>query len=76
MLLTKNEIKAVKKLVVKVVRTTVSIHKMYTDFHLCKVDLASVLVRAIREQSLWSSDTDTIEFKGILYTSDEVLLKR
>lgn len=62
MLLTKNEIKAVKKLVFKVVRTTMSIQKMNTDFHSCGVDLASVLVWAIREQRLWSSDTDTMEF--------------
>lgn len=61
-LLTKNEIKAVKKLVFKVVRTTMSIQKMNTDFHSCGVDLASVLVWAIREQRLWSSDTDTMEF--------------
>ena len=62
MLLTKNEIKAVKKLVFKVVRTTMSIQKMNTEFHSCGVDLASVLVWAIREQRLWSSDTDTMEF--------------
>ena len=60
--LTKNEIKAVKKLVFKVVRTTMSIQKMNTDFQSCGVDLASVLVWAIREQRLWSSDTDTMEF--------------
>ena len=55
-LLTKNEIRAVKKLVFKVVRTTLSIQKMNTDFHSCGVDLASVLVWAIREQRLYSSD--------------------
>jgi len=49
-LLTKNEIRAVKKLVFKVVRTTLSIQKMDTDFHSCGVDLAAVLVWAIREQ--------------------------
>ena len=59
---TKNEIKAVKKLVFKVVRATMSIQKMNTDFQSCGVDLASVLVWAIREQRLWSSDTDTMEF--------------
>ena len=42
--LTKNEIKAVKKLVFKVVRTTMSIQKMNTDFQSCGVDLASLLV--------------------------------
>ena len=61
-LLTKNEIRAVKKLVFKVVRTTLSIQKMDTDFHSCGVDLAAVLVWAIREQRLYSSDTDTMEF--------------
>lgn len=61
-LLTKNEIRAVKKLVFKVVRKTLSIQKMDTDFHSCGVDLASVLVWAIREQRLYSADTMDMEF--------------
>ena len=61
--MTKNEIRAVKKLVFKVVRTTLSIKKMDTDFHSCGVDLASVLVWAIREQRLYSPDiSDLMEF--------------
>ena len=61
--MTKNEIRAVKKLVFKVVRTTLSIKKMDTDFHSCGVDLASVLVWAIREQRLYSADiSDLMEF--------------
>ena len=62
MLLTKNEIKAVKKLEFKVVHATLSIHKMNTEFHSCGVDLASVLVWAVREQRLYSADTDIMEF--------------
>ena len=46
-LLTKNEIRAVKKLVFKVVRTTMHIQKMDTDFNADGVDLGSVLVWAI-----------------------------
>lgn len=63
-LLSKNDIKAVKKIVFKVVRRTLSIQNMGTDFHACGVDLASVLVWAIREQRLHSSDTEsnTMEF--------------
>ncbi|KAL9970998.1 hypothetical protein ACROYT_G023472 [Oculina patagonica] len=61
-LLSKNDIRAVKKLVFKVVRRTMSIQKMGTEFHSYGVDLASVLVWAIREQRLFSSDTDTMEF--------------
>ena len=61
--MTKNEIRAVKKLVFKVVRTTLSIKKMDTDFLSCGVDLASVLVWAIREQRLYSPDiSDLMEF--------------
>ena len=64
--MTKNEIRAAKKLVFKVVRTTLSIKKMdtaYGDFHSCGVDLASVLVWAIREQRLYSPDiSDLMEF--------------
>lgn len=66
MLLTKNEIRAVKKLVFKVVRTTLftmHIQKMDTDFNAYGVDLGSVLVWVIREQRLLSEDTsDTMEF--------------
>ena len=61
-LLTKNEIKAVKKMVFSVVRQTLKIKKMNTDFHACSVDLSSVLVWAIREQCLVSSDQETMEF--------------
>ena len=61
-LLTKNEIRAVKRLVFNVVRTVLSIQKMDTDFHSCGVDLASVLIWAIREQRLYSSDNDTMDF--------------
>ena len=61
-LLTKTKIRKVKKVVFTVVRTTLSFQKMDTDFHSCSVDLAPVLVWAIREQRLCSSDTDTIEF--------------
>lgn len=50
------------KLVFKVVRKTLSIQKMPTDFHSYGVDLVSVLVWAIREQCLFSPDTDTVEF--------------
>ena len=60
-LLTKNEIRAVQKLVFTVVQK-MSIQKMKTDFHSCGVDLSSVLVWAIREQRLYSSDADTMEF--------------
>lgn len=61
LLLTKNEIKAVKKLVFKVVRKTMVIQKLPTDFQSCGVDLSSVLVWAIREQRLYS-DNDSLEF--------------
>lgn len=61
-LLTKNEIKAVKKLVFSVVRKTLKITKMDTDFDACDVDLSGVLVWAIREQCLFSSDTEGMEF--------------
>lgn len=62
MLLTKNQIKAVKKLVFKVVRKTMVIQKLPTDFLSCGVDLSSVLVWAMREQRLYSSDTESMEF--------------
>ena len=61
-LLTKNEIKAVKKMVFSVVRRTMKIQKMKTEFDAFSVDLSSVLVWAIREQHLVSSDQDKIEF--------------
>ena len=61
-LLTKNEIKAVKRMVFSVVRKTMKIQKMNTEFDACSVDLSSVLVWAIREQRLVSSDQDSIEF--------------
>ena len=35
---------------------------MDTDFNACDVDLSGVLVWAIREQRLFSSDTDDMEF--------------
>ena len=48
MLLTKNEIKAVKKLVFIVIRRTLKISKVKdVDFDACDVDLQSVLVWAI-----------------------------
>jgi len=56
-LLTKNEIKAVKKLVFSVVRKTLQIAKVGdADFDACDVDLYSVLVWAIREQRLHSHE--------------------
>ena len=61
-LLTKNEIKAAKKLLFSVVRKTMQVRKLNTDFHACGVDLSSVLVWAIREQHLHSSDTENLEF--------------
>jgi len=61
-LLTKNEIKAVKKLVFSVVRKTLKITKMDTDFDACDVDLSGVLVWAIREQRLFSANTEGMEF--------------
>ena len=61
-LLTKNEIKAVKKMVFSVVRRTMKIEKIKTEFQACSIDLSSVLVWAIREQCLLSSDQETMEF--------------
>ena len=57
---------AVKKLVFRVVDTTLSIKEMNTDFHFCGVDLASVLVWAIREQRLYSLDIADISDHMIL----------
>ena len=62
MLLTKNEIKAVRKLVFTVIRKTMKIGRMQTEFDACSVDLSSVLVWAIREQCLLSSDQENMEF--------------
>lgn len=63
MLLTKNEIKAVKKLVFTVIRRTLKISKIKdVDFDACDVDLQSVLVWAIREQQLYGCDKDEMEF--------------
>ena len=62
-LLSKNNIKAVKKLVFTVVRRTLKIAKIgEADFDACDVDLSSVLVWAIREQRLHSCDTEDKEF--------------
>ena len=62
-LLSKNNIKAVKKLVFTVVRKTLKIAKVgEADFDACDVDLRSVLVWAIREQRLHSCDTEDKEF--------------
>lgn len=50
MLLSKNEMKAVKKLVFTIVRKTLKIGKVTdADFDACQVDLSSVLAWAIRE---------------------------
>ena len=63
MLLTKNEIKAVKKLVFTVIRRTLKISKIKdVDFDACDVDLQSVLVWAIREQQLYGCEKDEMEF--------------
>lgn len=63
MLLTKNEVKAVKKVVFSVVRKTLKIAKVGdADFDACDVDLSSVLVWAIREQRLHSCDPEDMEF--------------
>jgi len=62
-LLTKNEIKAVKKLVFTVIRRTLKISKIKdVDFDACDVDLQSVLVWAIREQQLYGCEKDEMEF--------------
>ena len=61
-LLMKNEIKAVRKLVFTVIRRTMKIGRMQTEFDACSVDLSSVLVWAIREQCLLSSDQENMEF--------------
>ena len=61
-LLTKSEIRAVRKLVFQIVHKTMAIQSTKTDFHSCDVDLASVLVWAIRKQHLHLADSDSIEF--------------
>jgi len=62
-LLTKNEIKAVKKLVFTVIRRTLKISKVKdVDFEASDVDLRSVLVWAIREQQLYQCDKEEMEF--------------
>ena len=60
MLLTKNEIKAVKKLVFTVVRKALKIGRINeAEFEAYNVDL---LVWAIREQRLHSADSEEMEF--------------
>ena len=51
-----------KKLVFSIVRKTLNISKMDADFDACDVDLNAVLVWAIREQRLFSCDTEDLEF--------------
>ena len=63
MLLSKHEIRAVKKLVLTVVRKTFKIVEVTdADFDACQVDHSSVLVWAIREQCLHSCDTEDMKF--------------
>lgn len=63
MLLTKNEIKAVNKLVFTVIRKAFKIDKINeADFEAYSVDLHAVLVWAIREQRLHSADLEDMEF--------------
>ena len=63
MLLTKNEIKAVKKIVFTVVRRTLNIAKMKdVEFDACGIDLHSVLVWVIREERLFTCDNEDMEF--------------
>lgn len=57
----------VKKLVFRVVQTTLSIKEMNTDFHSCGEDLASVLVWAIHEQRLYSLDIADISDDCAIY---------
>ena len=62
-LLTKNEITAIKKLVFSVVRKTLKIDiYMNVEFDECDVDLAAVLGWAIREQRLITSEAEDVEF--------------
>lgn len=70
-LLSKNQIKTVKKLVFSV-RKTLKIGRVNDAyFEACDVDLRSVLVWAIREQRLHCCDTEDLEFNVKL---DGVLL--
>ena len=63
MLLTKNDITALKKLIFSIVRKTLRIQKINdANFEAWDVNLSSVLVWAIREQRLYSQDTDNMEF--------------
>ena len=63
MLLTKNEIKAVKRLVFTVIKRTLKISKVKdVDFEACDVDVQSALVWAIREQQLYHCDKEEMEF--------------
>jgi len=55
-LLTKNQIKAIKSLVFKVVRKTFNIEKIPTQFECYGVSLESVLVWAIREHNIFKDD--------------------
>ncbi|XP_031573731.1 uncharacterized protein LOC116307600 [Actinia tenebrosa] len=62
-LITKNQVKAIKALIFKVVRQTLNVNKMNTSFDACCVDLPTTLVWAIREHRLYaSSDQSEIEF--------------
>lgn len=63
MLLTKNEIKALKKLVFSAVQKTFQIARVNSaDFDAWNVHLYSVLIWAIREQHLHSCDSENKEF--------------
>jgi hypothetical protein len=62
-LLTKNNIKAIRSLIFSIVRKVFDIKKnMDRDFLASCVDLRSVLVWAIREQCLYSDNPQEIEF--------------
>ena len=61
--MTKNEIKAVKKLVFTDVRKTLKIDRINeAEFEACNADLHAVLVWALREQRLYSADSEELEF--------------
>ncbi|XP_031563017.1 uncharacterized protein LOC116298634, partial [Actinia tenebrosa] len=61
-LLTKNQIKAIKKMIFNIIKSTLKITELETDFPSCGVDLNSVLIWAIREQRLYGADTPHMEF--------------
>ncbi|KAK3736982.1 hypothetical protein QZH41_015632, partial [Actinostola sp. cb2023] len=61
-LLTKKQIKAIKKMVFSIIRSTMKINHMETDFPACGVNLQAILVWAIREQRLYGADTPQMEF--------------